>query len=552
MGIVKEHLISVISKQTNDRGVVVWYDPEQSYTGFAESLELPGTHIARFTDSFFALRRELEPFLTGEKPGRVVVYVPLAQEETHNALVEADKAGHVMKLSLAGLASEALKPFFGVKGAALIEKQVKGGHLNLEELDNIDTAEGITRGVVALILGTGNVQDIALRFLTGEQFDADITDKNATAELAMLLNNGFAAGLSASEVPSEMRFTFARHILATEFSLSLNGDRPEKLAAVPIAEKPAAIKGCVAVVSEWRNRQDLRKQYAESADRVGSQLQLSGLELPLELIANSQTFREVEKALCHRVTSALLNDPTEELVNIAQTRQSSFWSEYSPDTQAQWALIAVAGQVLLEAARLEKEVKASAGSAAAWITAYSEGDRPWCLLDTAHRHLERRYHNFDFQSGADDPELTQLIAKARHRYMEIGSIVSDKFLRRLRDEKFRIEMLSQRDIYDSRLRPGLVEKKTAYVWVDALRFEMGRELAESLKENFEVKCEPAVAAVPTITEIGMAALLPGNEKHVVASPAREGKLALRVDLWFEIGRNASLSCDQSPALYCSI
>ena len=92
MGFVKEHLISLISKQVNDRGVVVWYDPERKYFEFAQSLELTGTHIARFGDSFFALRRELEPFLAGEKPGRVVVYVPLAQEETHNALVEADKA----------------------------------------------------------------------------------------------------------------------------------------------------------------------------------------------------------------------------------------------------------------------------------------------------------------------------------------------------------------------------------------------------------------------------------------------------------------------------
>jgi hypothetical protein len=38
-----------------------------------------------------------------------------------------------------------------------------------------------------------------------------------------------------------------------------------------------------------------------------------------------------------------------------------------------------------------------------------------------------------------------------------------------------------------------------------------------------------VATVSTITEIGMAGLLPGNEKHVTASTAREGKLELSVD-----------------------
>lgn len=324
-----------------------------------------------------------------------------------------------------------------------------------------------------------------------------------------------------------MRYQFGRHVLATEFISSLGGPAPENLSAVKTAERRAAKKGCIALVTEWRNRQDLRESYAKLADAVGPQLQLSKADLPLDLIAESQTFREVEKALCSAVTANLLNAPTEELVTIAQKRQSSFWSEHVPDVQAQWALIAVAGQLLLEATRLEMQVKAKAMSAAAWIGAYTTGERPWCLLDTHHRHLERRYHNFDFQSGDDGDQLTQLIAKARHRYMEIGGTLADKFLRRLRDERFQIEMLSQRDIYERKVRPELEAKKTAYVWVDALRFEMGRELAQSLTANFDVSCEPAIAGVPTITEIGMAALLPGNDKQLTY--AGSGKLALNID-----------------------
>ena len=42
----------------------------------------------------------------------------------------------------------------------------------------------------------------------------------------------------------------------------------------------------------------------------------------------------------------------------------------------------------------------------------------------------------------------------------------------------------------------------------ALRFEMARELCRLLKDDFNLELQPAIGTMPTITEIGMAALLP--------------------------------------------
>jgi hypothetical protein len=52
-------------------------------------------------------------------------------------------------------------------------------------------------------------------------------------------------------------------------------------------------------------------------------------------------------------------------------------------------------------------------------------------------------------------------------------------------------------------------KPVAYFLVDAMRFEMGVELMERLPKTSEVSVRPAVAALPSITPIGMAALMPG-------------------------------------------
>ena len=80
----------------------------------------------------------------------------------------------------------------------------------------------------------------------------------------------------------------------------------------------------------------------------------------------------------------------------------------------------------------------------------------------------------------------------------------------------------------ARLRPALAEGKTAYILVDALRFEMARELLLGLDDEYQSRLMVAVGTVPTITEIGMAALMPGAEGEVRVVPAGEGKVGLQI------------------------
>ena len=71
-------------------------------------------------------------------------------------------------------------------------------------------------------------------------------------------------------------------------------------------------------------------------------------------------------------------------------------------------------------------------------------------------------------------------------------------------------------------------KPVAYFLVDAMRYEMGVELVERLPASTEATITPAVAALPSITPVGMAALMPGAAASfdVVDSG---GKLGSRID-----------------------
>lgn len=144
MGIVTEHLISLVARQVSDRGVVVWYDPERHYASVVESLTIPETCIARYTDSFFALRYEIEHLLNQPETPHLLIYVPMSRSETNEALVEAEAGGIEFYLALSLLGREALKPLFGAKQSTQIAKQIEAGKLSLQDLDNLaEHGEGL-------------------------------------------------------------------------------------------------------------------------------------------------------------------------------------------------------------------------------------------------------------------------------------------------------------------------------------------------------------------------------------------------------------------------
>jgi hypothetical protein len=104
MGKITEELVTLITKQAQDHGLVVWYDPEQAYGDVVD--QLPETTVLCYQSSFFELRHRLEPFLefiddagqfhaNPEIPPRVLVYVPLDRAKTQHALVDAEAAGVV-------------------------------------------------------------------------------------------------------------------------------------------------------------------------------------------------------------------------------------------------------------------------------------------------------------------------------------------------------------------------------------------------------------------------------------------------------------------------
>ena len=215
MAVVTESLFQLIAKQVDDKGLVVWYDPEVAYGDAAAELYLPNTTVARYNGSFFQLRKEIDHLLDDGQPPRLVVYVPIERTETDSALIELDCAGVIMQprqqppacnTRLSVVARNSLKTILGEDQVTEIERQVESGKLSLADLNSLaDKGKDISTGILTLIFGSANPQEVALAFLHSNQHDEEIGKKEAQKELRHLLQVSFDIELPAADALSSWR-----------------------------------------------------------------------------------------------------------------------------------------------------------------------------------------------------------------------------------------------------------------------------------------------------------------------------------------------------------
>ncbi|MDY7076477.1 MAG: PglZ domain-containing protein, partial [Chloroflexota bacterium] len=110
-------------------------------------------------------------------------------------------------------------------------------------------------------------------------------------------------------------------------------------------------------------------------------------------------------------------------------------------------------------------------------------------------------------------ELEAVTARCRARYREMIDAIQQRFLEAIQKAGWPPDgVLRQTQVFDRFVTPALAAReKVAYFLTDALRFDMGRDLAGALSTLGEIDLQPVASTLPTITSVGMAALMPGAD-----------------------------------------
>lgn len=544
MGRVSETIKERVLRQVDEHGIVVWFDPERVYGAVPDELAASGATVVRFQGSVFGLRQRVEILLAALDRPRAVVYVPAAEGDLRAPLAELVAAGVTLRpgqqpvalnTRLSVVARAALLGVLPPDALEAVVRQADAGQLSLADLDRLaESGATASTGTLSLLFGTPQPMEIALLFLADPGRDAALVTKGTVADLEALLAVEYGLSPKRTRSPGELRDRFAQLILSVDLVAGLGDDVPPSLRDLHQPDRHEHVLRARELAKTWRNRRDLQSSYAERSLAIERDLHLADVALAVSALADTETFLGFEQQLQGAVEASLLASSSRDLLAIAESRLQGFWASMRPELMDRWALVLAIGRLLVAAAEVERAVAALEGKAdaAALASRYVASDGiedAWALLDTYHRQMERRYHLFDVDVTGAHRGVERLVAKARGRYAAVASVLAERFLQGLAAAKFTIPGVPpQVETFERFVTPALDRGRVAYVLVDGLRYEMARELHLGLDKDHDAALTVMLGTLPSVTEAGMAALLPRAQRGLELVAAGGGKLAVKM------------------------
>ena len=509
-GPVSAYLRDRLTRLLRDHRVVVWYDPERAFTTFFETLELDSATKLLRGEGYFRLREEAEQetstFRHGEAaPRGLLVYVPESRlPAAENLLLPLERLGASVERTLREEASMALRnrvpqtqrdEWFSVEG------------LTLPQLDELARA-GAEIGSLAIMFGEVTPAQVARQFLhdPSESTLAALEAARLVAPLRGLLESEFGVRFSDNiEDARELRGAFARRILLNEFLDDLD-EVPDVLTTFQLPGRPAQLAQCRDLAAGLRDSQSLSDSYADWATAAEKIFGLATLEYDAEKLGRYSTFPFEERLALRHVHELASTGRWEEAKEwVAEQRQHSFWLRYDKERDGQWRVVRLAVDLWLAASEQLQRIPKGDGPES-WIRAYCRDSAGCWRPDQLARKLAA-LRTIWF----DQLELGETANMALARARELERRWAEQFTDAVAAKPEGLsEVALQLDVFDKRVAPSLARgRKVALVLADALRFEMAQELSQMLEDSGQVTLDPALATLPTLTKVGMAALVPG-------------------------------------------
>jgi hypothetical protein len=465
----------------SDRRVVVWYDPKQECAAVFDGFSRIGLAKVDARSSVLTARRLADRcWFTLADPESalphcktMVIYVPWARATTEEAKVQEPFEAYARigsaygvdpAQSLASLARTAMPH----RAAEIDRLYTSPGRVTLEQLEALAVQAGFP--LLKQALETEDPIEVAARVIAVPSLvRAALAAAGVQSDLVRLLRDAF--GFESPVETSALRPAFLRWVLFSEFAFDIEGKVPAHTEQVKRAA--AAYRAAIyALCDRLRGAEEWHDAYVAAATEVEKALQLEGLAGELSSWGERDTFAAEDSAALRFVQAECLAGRLDSARRTLDLRKRSIWQR-DPVRNQLWQLASRALELLEAAARWRDRAVTSARPVREHVLAYvSPVDGLW-QVDRSQRWME--------QAGGNCVErevLQPLIERAQAVYRQVIDGAQGVFLEAVVRDGWPPEGPKQIQVFARHVAPALqAGTRVAYFLMDALRFEMGRDLA---------------------------------------------------------------------------
>lgn len=519
---ITEELLQLFEKQKSTsydskRAIVFWYDPqggERDLTEVKESLAEQGIKwwtLTKYNAFQTKVMLEME-----DKESSYLLYAPYEKpKDEDNFLLDI--------LLYAGEYGE-----FQADEIAILMKQLQIDHLAirffLEEhwsffknqqriekfkrlLPNQPTAEQVKQTMLAVLCKAKSIhpQELLKRVLV----DGDLSDSNEKlSEVAkfMKVEEFFETIESYFGIEKREENRLA-HIIETIVFQHFASTVDEKILEERWTSTVPNI--CKVFIDDWFKSDD-SPILEEIANQLEEKWNVRNLiqNYTYEPFIRCDTFAIIDQTILHVLHELLVNEtiPIKEWKTIIAERKKGYW--YNVKYQEEYTFLHQVLSMYEWKERFERENKPQ--DAKEWFDQYTQS---YFNVDQLYRHIQMSYSRLPHDQYED--LMKQITFWYENKFLSYWASVTDEVVSENLHEKWSIpEVMQQKNFYSHFIRPIMEgTKERVFVLIsDALRYEIGAELADQFKSrlNTEIQLLPMQAVIPSYTQLGMAALLPGK------------------------------------------
>lgn len=523
MNIIQELLVLFQQQREQNRGshraLVFWYDPqgdERDLQEIESALENEGIGVWKLTpDNAF---RTKVMFELEDTESTYLLYAPFEKPKNQdNFLLDillyggkygefvADELAIKMKelrlehLSIRSFMKEHWPFFANQKRVSRFEKL----------LPNMATAEDVESTMIAVLAGATSIHPPEL--LKSVVCNGGIIDDNAALQSIgkFMDNNAFFERVEAYFGIQKVEHNRLSHIIQSIVFQHFKMNVEEKYSG-DLAFRSSVPNICKVFVEDW-----LKSEQHDSLATVLTFLQeqwnIKGLlkTHTYEPYIHCDTFFVIEETVVNMLVELMMDDAfsVKEWRSILHERSQGYW--YHARLENVYLFLTQALHMFALREEFAKSVVPQTGEE--WFTLYTETQ---FMADYRYRLMFNCYQavqNHDAVSNVYD----KLSYWYENDYLRKWGQYTDQVVKQALAEEWRISgVLHQQDFFRKMIQP-LVEgtrERIVVVISDALRYEVGYELQASFAHllNAEVSLRAMQGVLPSYTQLGMAALLPGK------------------------------------------